>query len=169
MVLCCSSSRRLRHSPREDMVSGWMRRELEQSLCTMPGDWTSSLDVETARSSSGLKSPEKLAFLCHKWGIFFFSLEKPDNFDQISVVERASQVALVVKTQPASARDLRNKGSIPGSGRSPGGGHSNQLQYSCLENPMDRGALQAPVHGAAKNRTQLKWLSKLYRILSWKD
>ena len=43
--------------------------------------------------------------------------------------------------------------SIPGSGRSPGGGHGNPLQYSCLENPMDRGAWQATVHGVAKSQT----------------
>ena len=51
-----------------------------------------------------------------------------------------SQVALVVKNLPASARGIRDTGSIPGSGRSPGGGHGNPLQNSCLENPMDRGA-----------------------------
>ena len=48
-----------------------------------------------------------------------------------------------------------NLGSIPGSGRSPGEGNGNPLQYSCLENPTDRGAWQATVHGAAKSRTQL--------------
>ena len=47
-------------------------------------------------------------------------------------------------------------GSILGSGRSPGGGHGNPLQYSCLENPMDRGAWQDTVHGVAKSRAQLK-------------
>ena len=51
-----------------------------------------------------------------------------------------SQVTLVVKNLPANAEDIRDAGLIPGSGRSPGGGHSNPLQYSCLENPMDRGA-----------------------------
>ena len=55
----------------------------------------------------------------------------------------ASQVVLAVKNLPASAGDLRDTSSIPGSGRSPGGGHGNSLQYSCLENPMDRGAWQA--------------------------
>ena len=49
-------------------------------------------------------------------------------------------MALGVKNLPANARDARDVGSIPGSGRSPGGGNSNPLQYSCLENPMDRGA-----------------------------
>ena len=51
-----------------------------------------------------------------------------------------SQVAPVVKNLPADARDIRDTGSIPGSGRFPSGGHGNPLQYSCLENPMDRGA-----------------------------
>ena len=50
-------------------------------------------------------------------------------------------------------------GFDPGSGRSPGGGHGNPLQYSCLENPMDRGPWRATVHGVAKSQTWLKWLS----------
>ena len=53
----------------------------------------------------------------------------------------------VVKNPPANAGDT---GSIPGSGRSPGEGNGNPLQYSCLGNPMDRGAWQATVHGVAK-------------------
>ena len=52
----------------------------------------------------------------------------------------ASQVVLVVKNLPANAGHVRDMGSIPGLGRSPGGRHGNPLQYSCLENPMDRGA-----------------------------
>ena len=64
----------------------------------------------------------------------------------------ASQVAQVVKNLPANAGDT---GSIPGSGRSLAGGRSNPFQYSCLENPMDREACQAAVHGVAKSRTQL--------------
>jgi len=62
----------------------------------------------------------------------------------------ASQVAQVVKNPSASAGDIRDAGSIPGSGRSPGGGYDNPLQDSCLENPMDRGAWWATVHGVAK-------------------
>ena len=57
----------------------------------------------------------------------------------------------VVKNLPAKAGDARDVGSIPGSGRSPRGGHSNPLQYSCLENSMDRGAWQATVHEVAKS------------------
>ena len=57
-----------------------------------------------------------------------------------------------VKVSACNAEDL---GSIPGSGRSPGEGNGNPLQYSCLENPMDRGAWWAPVHGVAESRTKL--------------
>ena len=57
---------------------------------------------------------------------------------------------------PANAGDIRDKGSVSGLGRSPGEGHGNPLQYSCLGNPMDRGAWQATVHGVAKSWTQLK-------------
>ena len=60
--------------------------------------------------------------------------------------EWASQVAPVVKNLPANAGDVRDAGLIPGLGRSPGGGHGNPLQYSCLENPRDRGAWRTMVH-----------------------
>ena len=64
------------------------------------------------------------------------------------------------KYPPANAGDVRDLGSIPGSGRSLGGGHGNPLQNSCLENFMDRGAWWATIHRVAKSRTRLKWLSK---------
>ena len=64
----------------------------------------------------------------------------------------------MVKNSPANAGGVRDSGSIPGSGRSPGGGHGNPLQYSCLENSMDRGAWLAVVHGVAKSQTWLKRL-----------
>ena len=57
----------------------------------------------------------------------------------------------MIKNPPANAGDIRDAGSIPGPGKSPGGGHGNPLQYSCLENPMDRGAWWATVHGVTKN------------------
>ena len=56
----------------------------------------------------------------------------------------------MVKNLLANAEDIRDVGLIPGSGRSPGGGHGNPLKYSCLENPMDRGAWGATVHGVTK-------------------
>ena len=56
-------------------------------------------------------------------------------------------MSLVVKNLPANAEDIRDRGSIPGSGRPTGEGYSNPLQYSCLEKPVDRGTWQATVHG----------------------
>ena len=67
-------------------------------------------------------------------------------------------MALVVKNQPANAEDIRDVGLNLGLGRSLGEGNSNPLQYSSLENPMDRVAWQATVHGVAKSRTRLKQL-----------
>ena len=71
----------------------------------------------------------------------------------------ASQVALVVKNPLADAGDVRDAGSIPGLERSPGVGHGNPLQHSCLGNPMDTGAWRATVHRVAQSQTQLKQLS----------
>ena len=68
-------------------------------------------------------------------------------------------VVLVVKNPPANAGDIRDVGSIPGPGRSPGGVHGNPLQYSCLEKPMNREVWQATVHRVAKSWTRLNQLS----------
>ena len=65
----------------------------------------------------------------------------------------ASQVAIVVKNPPANAGDMRDAGLISGLGRSPAGGQGNPLQYSCLENSMDRGAWQATVHRVTQSQT----------------
>ena len=73
-----------------------------------------------------------------------------------SVSVRAFQEALVVKNLPVNAGDLRDEGSIPGSGRSPGGRRGNPIQCSCLENPMDRIAWWAMVHRVTKSWTELK-------------
>ena len=68
-------------------------------------------------------------------------------------------MVLVVKKLPANAGDIRDMGSTLGLGRSPGGGHRNLLQYSCLENLMDRGAWQATVYRVEKSLLQLKRLT----------
>ena len=68
----------------------------------------------------------------------------------------ACQVAQVVNNLPTNAGDIRDPGSIPGLGRSPGEGNDNPLQYSCLRIPMDRRAWWVTVHGAVKSRTRLK-------------
>ena len=79
--------------------------------------------------------------------LFVTYLSKPGKYGtKIGVC----QVALGVKNPPANAGDKRHVGLIPGSGRSPGEGNGNPLQYSCLENPMDRGAWRVTVHGATR-------------------
>ena len=76
----------------------------------------------------------------------------------------------MVKNLPANAGDIRDKGSIPGSGRSLGGGHGNPFQYCCLENPMDRGAWWSTVHRVMKSQSWLKRLSThASRYLSFHD
>ena len=64
-------------------------------------------------------------------------------------------MATVLKNPPTSARDIREASLIPGFGRSPGGGHSNPLQYSCLGNPIGRGAQQVTVRRVTESETQL--------------
>ena len=73
---------------------------------------------------------------------------EPSDFKSI-------QVVLVVKNPPANAGDIRDAGLIPGSGRSPGGGHGNPLQYSYLENPMDKGAWRATVQRVSQSQIHL--------------
>ena len=78
-------------------------------------------------------------------------------------------MALVVKNPPANAGDVRDLGSIPGSGKSPGGENDNPIQYSCLENSVDRGTWRVTVHGVAKNQTRLSNLTTTkvkYNIVS---
>ena len=74
-------------------------------------------------------------------------------------------MVLVVKNLLANAGDTGDMGSIPGSGRYPGRGHGNSLQYCCLENPMDKGAWWAIVHRVSQSRTQLKQLNTHARTL----
>ena len=87
--------------------------------------------------------------------------DSPWGRKESDMTERLRFCFLVVKNLPANARDIRDtgSGSIPGLGRPPGGGHGNPLQHSCLENPTDRGAWWATVHGVPKSWTRLEQLS----------
>ena len=75
----------------------------------------------------------------------------------------------MAQTVKESACSVGDPASIPGSGRSPGEGHGNPLQYSCLENPMDRGAWWATVHGVAKSQTRLRDLTHFYPVVTVKN
>ena len=80
-------------------------------------------------------------------------MEKSQDIEKwVSAIYKASQVVLVVKNLPANAEDTRDAGLAPGSERSPGGGIDNPLQYSCLKNPVNRGAWQALVYRITKSQ-----------------
>ena len=85
---------------------------------------------------------------CNSWGH-----KESDRTEQLNLTELAFQVALVVKNPPANAGDLRDAGLIPGQEDPLEEGMANPLQYSCLENPMERGAWWATIHGVTKSRT----------------
>ena len=90
------------------------------------------------------------------WKIFSEKFENVENcsgfeMDHSYGIIAASQVVLVVKNMPANAGDIRDIVLIPGSGRAPGGGKDNPLQYSCLEHPMERGASWATAFEVAKS------------------
>ena len=89
----------------------------------------------------------------------WFFLQQPKQNPSPLEKHGFSQVVLAVKNLLANTRDVRDPGLIPRLGRSPGEGNVNPLQYSCLENSMDRGAWQATIHGVSKSWTQLKRLS----------
>ena len=90
-----------------------------------------------------------------------FESKAPNDFKHLNtfIWVNPSEVVLVIKNLPANAGDVRETDSIPGMGRSPGEGNGNPLQYSSLENPMDRGAWQATVHRVEQSQTWLKQLS----------
>ena len=82
------------------------------------------------------------------------------DFQNVVSTIQASQVALVVKNLPANAGDIREASLIPGWERAPGGGHSNPLQHSRLDNPLDRGAWWATVHRVTElDTTETTWHS----------
>ena len=79
-----------------------------------------------------------------------------EGFESKLLALGASQVVLVVKNLPVNAGDIRDVGSVPGLGRSPGEGNGNPHQYSCLKISMDRGAWWATIRRVAKSQTQLR-------------
>ena len=93
------------------------------------------------------------------------------NIKLLPCIGQASHVALVVKNLPANAGDLRDVGSIPGLGISPGGVQGNPVPYSCLENPTDRRIWQATIHSITQSQTRLNQVSThaLGTILDFKS
>ena len=127
------------------------------SRCSLRGNI--SFLLEEASLDGRKKKTKNSCYRQGRWNCFL---------TQWSVNGRAPQVALVVKNSPANARDIRNLGSIPWSGRSPRKGSGNPLQYSYLESPMDRGVWWTVVHGVTKGRTRLKQLHTHGFLRDWK-
>ena len=124
-------------------------------LLLLQGAWVQSLICEL-RSHMLYGIAKKCLKIKNKNFKTHVSNKTKQYFNPFKAYSWASQVALGVKNSPANAGDIRNTGSVPASGRPPGGGHSNPFQHSCLENPIDRAAWWATVHGVKKSRTQLK-------------
>ena len=97
-------------------------------------------------------STQTLVVALEKVSVVLCAFSDSHSLQLAMAIKRASQVALVIKSPPVDAEDSGDAGSIPGSGRSPGEGHGNPLQYFCLENPTDRGAWRATVHEITKSR-----------------
>ena len=98
----------------------------------------------------------QVSFMCYTvtWNLLLLVI----HFKHSSIFSGASQVVLVVKNPPTKAGDPRDAGLISALRGSPGGGNGSPLQYSCLENPIDRGAWQTTVQSVTQSQTQLKWL-----------
>ena len=112
-------------------------------------------------------APGNFFLKIYLFGCVRFSLSHMGSFLVAHRLSGASQVVLVVKNLPASAGDLRDVGLIPVLGKSSGEGNGNPLQYSCLENLVDRGAWWATVLGVTKSHTWLKWLSSSSMFLGF--
>ena len=118
------------------LQAGWLYFQFSAVLCL------SQARVSEIRRR-GVLTPNVTESICHRMGVI-----------------GVSQVAQLAKNLPANAGDVKDVGLIPGSGTSPAGRHGHALHYSGLENPVDRGACRAAVHGVTQSRTWLRWLSR---------
>ena len=100
-------------------------------------------------NSSSSNSSKHLLSVCLSQTVFQLAVSMLSYLEETTDIW-ASQVVQVAKNPPANKGDVRDMGSVPGLGRSPGGGHGNPLQYSCLENPKDRGAWRARAMGSQR-------------------
>ena len=144
------------------MEGNWGPRASLADLAPGPGDFLTDAPLGQSREKQVTIDSDherKNLDLVTLGGCPPFSPPLPYPLIGMLCIDRSFQVALVGKNLPANAGDLRDTGSIPRWGRSPGEGNGNPLQYPCLENPMDRGAWQATVHRVATDQTQLKQLS----------
>ena len=139
-------------------------KTITSSPLLKPSHWLPVLQLQDTSQAFAPCSHQHLfcprTFACAFYSLGNVSCSSPSTFTFTLLAHTpvwgASQVALVVKNPPVNAGDIRDAGSIPGSGRSPGWGHDNPLQYSCLKNPMDRGSRQTSVQRVTQSWTRLK-------------
>ena len=103
--------------------------------------------------SSGTKDSIIVCYLTSSHIELWTLILHSSSIRSVNIYTHLLRVVRVVENPPANAGDVRDRASVSGLRRSPGGAHDNPLQYSCLENPMDRRAWQATVHGVAKSLT----------------
>ena len=129
-----------------------VRPDLDFVLHVFRGESTGAIQrVEPDTTGSGSQAVKR-----YRNGLWLFEgLPLEGGLDGLCGKWRASLVAQQVKESACKAGATGDMGSAPGSGRSPGGGHDNPLQGSCLENPLDRGAWRATAHGVVQSRAQL--------------
>ena len=144
----------------KDLDAGrdWGQEEKGTTEDEMSG-WHHRLDAHEFGWTPGVGDGQGGLVCCNSWGH-----KESDTTEQLNWTE-LNWGSASGKEPTCQCRRRKRCGFVPGSGRSPGGGHGNPLQYSCLENPMDRGAWQATVHGVTKSQTQLKLISMHIQIL----
>ena len=141
-----------------DAGRDWGQEEKGKTEDQMAG-WHHWLDGHECEWSPGVGDGQGGLECCDSWGSRESDTTEWLNWTEL-IGQLASQVVLVVKKLPANARDIRDPDLIPRSGRSPGEAQGNPLQYSCLENPIDRGALVGYSPWCWKSQIRLKWFSK---------
>ena len=147
---CCLVTQSLSHV--WFLAAPWTAASQASLFFTVSWNLLQYLSIESVMPSNHIILCCPLMKICNVNSNSLFLLK---NLNQIIW---ASQVVLVVRNPPANARDIRDTHLMHELGRCPGPVHGNPLQYSCLENPLDRGAWQAIVHRVAKRQTRLKWL-----------
>ena len=144
MCLKCTSS--VFHSALFPLgISKWLKLDIKPNSPVLQGESTGASIIEPCRAGS--QGTSVLSYIIRRLqGGPGSTPQSPAWMKNILLLNpQGSQLVLVVKKPSANVGDIRDAGSLPGSGRSPGGGHGNPLQYSCLQNPMDRGVWWAAV------------------------